>query len=321
MRGLPTALAAAAILLSSAACAAGYPVRPIRVILPVPAGGTPDVMVRLVTPAISAELGQQLVVDNRVGAGGLIGGEIAAHATPDGYTLFMSSPGPLTIVPHLRKKIPYDAMRDFVPISLVSIGPFLLLAHPSVPVKSVKDLIALARSEPGKLNYGSAGTGSANHLAMELFKGMAGIDIRHIPYKGGPQAVIDLLSGRINLMFNSIAPVLQHIRAGRLRVLGIGSLQRAPLLPDVPTIAESGVPGFEAVSWFGLVAPAKTPAAILKRLNRVVVEVMHRPEIRQRFETLGAIPVGSSSQEFGALIRSESQKYGKLVQRLGLAVN
>ena len=316
-----TAFAAAAILLSSLAAAAGYPVRPIRVIVPVPAGGTPDVMVRLVTPGISSVLGEQLVVDNRAGAGGLIGAEIAAHATPDGYTLFMSSPGPLTIVPHLRKKVPYDPMRDFVPISLVSIGPFLLLAHPSVPVKSVKDLIALARAEPGKLNYASAGTGSANHLAMELFKGMAGIDIMHIPYKGAPQAVTDLLSGRINLMFNSIAPVLHHIRAGRLRALGIGSLKRSPLLPDVPTIDESGVPGFEAISWFGLLAPAKTPAAILKRLNRAVVEVVQTPAIRKRFESLGAEPVGSSPSDFAALIHRESQKYGAVVKRLGITAD
>ncbi len=193
---------AAALLLPQLAAAQAYPDKPIRVILPVPAGGTPDVVAHMVQPGLSSLLGQQLVIDNRGGAGGLIGAELAAKAAPDGYTLFFSSPGSLTILPHLRKQVPYDALRDFAPVSLVSIGPFLLITHPSVPVKTVKELLALVRAEPGKLNYASAGNGSANHLAMELFKNMAGVNITHVPYKGAPQAVTDLIGGYVNLTFN-----------------------------------------------------------------------------------------------------------------------
>jgi len=310
-------------LVASAACAAAdaYPDKPIRMIVPVPAGGTPDVVARMVAPGLSSALGQQLVVDNRGGAGGLIGAELAARATPDGYTLLLSSPGPLTILPHLQKKMAYDPLRDFVPIGLISVGPFLLITHPSVPAKSVKELIALARAEPGKLNYASAGNGAANHLAMELFKSMAGVEITHVPYKGAPQAVTDVLAGHMNMMFNSIAPVIQHIRAGRVRVLGIGSARRSPQLPDVPTIGEAGVPGYEAVSWFGLLAPANTPKPIVARLNRVLAEVVRKPETRVQFEAQGADPVGSSPEEFAALIRRESARYAKVVKSSGAKVD
>ncbi|HEY9447203.1 MAG TPA: tripartite tricarboxylate transporter substrate binding protein [Burkholderiales bacterium] len=311
------------MLVAGTACAAadGYPDKPIRLIVPVPAGGTPDVVARMVTPGLSSALGQQFVVDNRGGAGGLIGAELAARATPDGYTLLLSSPGPLTILPHLQKKIAYDPLRDFVPIGLISVGPFLLITHPSVPAKSVKELIALAKAEPGKLNYASAGNGAANHLAMELFKTMAGVDITHVPYKGAPQAVTDVLAGHMNMMFNSIAPVIQHIRAGRVRVLGIGSAKRSPQLPDVPTIGEAGVPGYEAVSWFGLLAPANTPKPIVTQLNRVLAQVVHKPETRVQFEAQGADPVGSSPEEFAALIRRESARYAKVVKSSGAKVD
>jgi tripartite-type tricarboxylate transporter receptor subunit TctC len=228
---------AAAALLPALGTAQGYPDRPIRVIVPVPAGGTPDVVARMVQPGLTSLLGQQLVIDNRGGAGGLIGAEVAAKAVPDGYTLFFSSPGALTILPHLQKQVAYDTLRDFAPISLVSVGPFLLITHPSLPVKTVKELVALAKSEPGKLNYASAGNGAANHLAMELFKSMAGINITHVPYKGAPQAVTDLIGGSVNLTFNSIPPVLQHIKSGRLRLLGVSSAKRSPQLPDVPTVS------------------------------------------------------------------------------------
>jgi len=287
---LRTACASLAVLLlpSAVAHAASpregqYPDKPIRVIVPVPAGGTPDMVVRTVAPGVSGLLGQQLVIDNRGGAGGLIGVELAARANPDGYTLLFSSPGALTILPNLKKHVPYDTLKDFVPISLVSSGPFLLITHPAVPVRTVKELIALAKAEPGKLNYGSAGNGVANHLAMELFKSMAGVSITHVPYKGAPQAVTDLIGGNVDVMFNSIAPVLPQIKAGRLRLLGIASAKRSPQLPDVPTISEAGVPGFEAVNWFGLFAPAKTPKAIVARLNDAVVKVVRAPETRAQF--------------------------------------
>ena len=303
------------------AAAQSYPEKPIRVILSVPAGATPDVTARLVTPGVSRLLGQQLVVDNRPGAGGMIGAEIASKATPDGYTLFISSPGALTILPHLRKHVPYDTLRDFIPISLISIGPFVLITHPSVPARTVKELIALAKAQPGKLNYASAGNGTANHLAMELFKHMAGIDIVHVPYKGAPQAVTDVVAGHMNMMFNSIAPIVGHIKAGRLRVLGIASGQRSAQLPDVPTISEAGLPGFEAVNWFGMFAPAKTPKRIIARLNEAVVKVVHTPEIQAQFLTLGADPVGSSAEDFAAFVRKDMEKYANIVKISGARVD
>ncbi|HET7596185.1 MAG TPA: tripartite tricarboxylate transporter substrate-binding protein, partial [Burkholderiales bacterium] len=236
--------ALASLLLPFFASAQSYPSRPIRVILSVPAGATPDVTARLLTPGVAHILGQQLVVDNRPGAGGVIGAEIAAKAPADGYTIFISSPGALTILPHLRRDVPYDTLRDFAPVSLISIGPFVLITNPKLPVKNVKELIALAKAQPGKLNYASAGNGVANHLAMELFKQMTGVDIVHVPYKGAPQAVTDVVGGNMNMMFNSIAPIVGHIKAERVRVLGIASAKRSPQLPDVPTISEAGVPGF-----------------------------------------------------------------------------
>jgi tripartite-type tricarboxylate transporter receptor subunit TctC len=309
-----------AALLAPLAGAQGYPEKPIRVILSVPAGATPDVTARLVTPGLASVLGQPLVVDNRGGAGGLIGAEIVAKAAPDGYTLFISSSGALTILPHLRK-VPYDTLRDFTPISLISVGPFVLITHPSVPAKTVKELIALAKAQPGKLNYASAGSGVANHLAMELFKQMAGVDITHVPYKGAPQAVTDVLAGHMNMMFNSIAPIVGHIRAGRVRVLGIASAKRSPQLPEVPTISEAGVAGFEAENWFGMFAPAKTPQRIIARLNEAVVKVVRSPEIQSQFAALGADAVGNSPEEFAAFVRRDMERYAKVVRISGAKVD
>jgi tripartite-type tricarboxylate transporter receptor subunit TctC len=310
-----------AVLLAASAGAQSYPERPIRVIVSVPAGGTPDVLARAVTPAISELLGQQLVVDNRGGAGGRISAELVAQAAPDGYTLFLTSPGALTIVPHISKDVPYHTLKDFAPISLISTGPFLLIAHPSVPAKTVRDLIALARAEPGKLNYSSAGNGTANHLAMELFKSMAGVNFTHVPYKGAPQAVTDLLGGRINVTMNSIGPVLAHVKAGKLRALGVAGAKRSPQLPDVPTIIEAGVPGYESGSWLGLLAPAKTPPKIIARLHAVTVKAVSMPATRARLEDLGAEPVGSSPEEFARLIRREWESNAKIVKLAGVRVD
>jgi tripartite-type tricarboxylate transporter receptor subunit TctC len=310
----------AAALLAAPAVAQNYPVRPVRVILGVPAGGTPDVLARTVTPGMSALLGQSLVVDNRGGAGGRIGAELAANAAPDGYTLFMTSPGALTIAPHLIRKLPYDALKDLTPISLIATGPFLLLVHPSVPARTVKDIIALGKAQPGRLNYASAGSGTPNHMAMELFKSMAGVDFTHVPYKGAPLAVTDLLAGRVSLTMNSIGPVLAHIKAGRLRALGIAGTKPSPALPDVPPITESGVPGYESGSWMGLLAPAKTPQKIIARLNAVAVKVVHSPETRGRLESLGAVPVGNGPAEFAARIRKEHEENGKVVKTAGVRI-
>jgi len=309
------------VMAAFAVHAAQWPDKPIRVILSVPAGATPDVTARLVFPGLSQQLGASLVADNRAGGGGVIGAEIAAKSAPDGYTLFISSPGALTILPHMRKNIPYDTIRDFAPISLISIGPFVLMTHPSVPAKSIKELIALAKAQPGKLNYASAGNGVANHLAGELFKQMAGIDIVHVPYKGAPQAVTDVLAGHMSMMFNSVAPIVGYIKTGRIRVLGIASLQRSPQLPDVPTIHESGVPGFEAVNWFGMFAPAKTPRNIINRLNGALVQTIKTPEMQSQFIKMGADPIGSSVEEFTAFVKRDMEKYEKVVRISGAKVD
>jgi tripartite-type tricarboxylate transporter receptor subunit TctC len=318
---LKAGLSATLVMAAFAVHAAEWPDKPIRVILSVPAGATPDVTARLVFPGLSQQLGASLVADNRAGGGGVIGAEIAAKSAPDGYTLFISSPGALTILPHMRKNIPYDTIRDFAPISLISIGPFVLMTHPSVPAKSIKELIALAKAQPGKLNYASAGNGVANHLAGELFKQMAGIDIVHVPYKGAPQAVTDVLAGHMNMMFNSVAPIVGYIKTGKIRVLGIASLQRSPQLPDVPTIHESGVPGFEAVNWFGMFAPAKTPRKIINRLNGALVQTIKTPEMQSQFIKLGADPIGSSVEEFTAFVKRDMEKYEKVVRISGAKVD
>ena len=318
---LKAGLSATMVMAAFAVHAAQWPDKPIRVILSVPAGATPDVTARLVFPGLSQQLGVSLVADNRAGGGGVIGAEIAAKSAPDGYTLFISSPGALTILPHMRKNIPYDTIRDFAPISLISIGPFVLMTHPSVPAKSIKELIALAKAQPGKLNYASAGNGVANHLAGELFKQMAGIDIVHVPYKGAPQAVTDVLAGHMSMMFNSVAPIVGYIKTGKIRVLGIASLQRSPQLPDVPTIHESGVPGFEAVNWFGMFAPAKTPRNIINRLNGALVQTIKTPEMQSQFIKLGADPIGSSVEEFTAFVKRDMEKYEKVVRISGAKVD
>lgn len=309
-----------AALLAAPVAAQGYPERPVRVILGVPAGGTPDVLARTVTPGMSELLGQTLVLDNRGGAGGRIGAELASNATPDGYTLFMTSPGALTIAPHIIKKLPYDSLKDFIPISLIATGPFLLIVHPSVAAKTVKELIALDRADPGKLNYASSGSGTPNHMAMELFKSMSGAQFTHVPYKGAPAAVIDLLAGRIGATMNSIGPVLAHIKANKLRALGIASPKRSPTLPDVPPIMESGVPGYESGSWMGLLAPAKTPQKIIVQLNAIAVKVVHSAQVHARLESLGAVPVGDSPGEFAARIRKEWEQSAKVVKSAGVRV-
>jgi tripartite-type tricarboxylate transporter receptor subunit TctC len=319
MRALTAALFAA--MMANPAIAQTYPDRPVRVIVPVPAGGTPDVIARLVQQPLAAALGQQLVIDNRGGAGGVIGAELAARAVPDGYTLLFSSPGPLTIAPHLQKKIPYDTLRDFAPVSLVSIGPFLLITHPAVPAKSVKELIALAKAQPGKLNYASAGNGAANHLAMELFKSMAAVNITHVPYKGAPQAVSDVLAGHMSMMFNSIPPVLAHIKADRFRALGVGSSKRSAQLPDVPTISEAGVPGFEAITWFGMLVPAKMPKPILAKVSDAFAKTIAAPELRAMLESQGAEPGSGKPEEFASLIRREYDRYAKVVKVSGAKID
>jgi tripartite-type tricarboxylate transporter receptor subunit TctC len=321
MNGLRrAALAYTVVFLSTFATAQSYPTKPVRVIVSVPAGGTPDVLARAVTPAMSAALGQQLVLDNRGGAGGRIAAETVAGAVPDGYTLFMTSPPCLTILPHLAK-VPYDTLKDFAPISLIATGPMLLLTPPTSPIAGVKDLIARAKAQPGKLNYGSAGNGTANHMGMELFKSLAGINLTHVPYAGAPQSVIDLLAGRIDVMMNSIPPAVPHVKQGRLRALALAGATRSPLLPDVATVDEAtGLRGVEAGSWLGLLAPAGTPQHIIARLNEVAASTVRVPDTRSRLIALGAEPIGDSPAEFRSFLRADFERNGTIVKRAGVKV-
>lgn len=298
----------------------GYPTKPVRVIVAVPAGGTPDVLARTVTPGMSALLGQQLVLDNRGGAGGRIAAEMVASAAPDGYTVFMTSPPCLTILPHISK-VPYHTLTDFIPVSLISTGPMLLLTHASSPITNTKDLIARAKASPGKLNYSTAGNGTANHIGMEIFKGIAGINITHVPYAGAPQSVIDLIAGRVDVMLNSIPPALPHVKTGKLRALALAGAARSTLLPDVPTVDEAtGLRGVQAGSWLGLLVPAKTPRAIVLRLNEAAVQVVQTPDIRARLIGQGSDPVGNSPQEFAAFLRADYDKNGAAVKQAGLKI-
>jgi tripartite-type tricarboxylate transporter receptor subunit TctC len=312
------AIAYAAALVVVSAAAQGYPAKPVRVILPVPAGGTPDVLARTVTPSMSSLLGQQLVMDNRGGAGGRIAAEMVAGAVPDGYTLFMTSPPALTIGPHISK-VPYDTFKDFVPVSLIATGDMLLLVHPASPLTGVKDLIARAKAETGKVNYGSAGSGTANHIGMEVFAQAAGIKLTHVPYSGAPQSVIDLLAGRLDVMLNSIPPAIPHVKAGKLRALAVAGAARSPLLPEVPTVDEAtGLRGIQAGSWLGLLAPAGTPRQIVSRLNEVTVQVIRNPDIRARLIALGGNPVGNTPQDFAAFLRADYEKNGAAAKQAGL---
>ena len=298
-----------------------YPSRPVRIIVPTPAGSATDMSMRMVAPGLAGLLGQQLVIDNRAGAGGRIGTELAARSSADGYTLVLGTPGTLTIMQHLQKDLPYQTLRDFAPIGLISQGPYLLVAHPSVPVRSVKELLALAKAQPGKLNYGSAGTGATNHLAMELFKSMSGTKIVHVPYKGGALTTTAIVSGEVDLTMLSIAPLLPHVRAGKLRGLGITGAKRFALLPDLPTISESGVPGYEAITWFGVLAPAGTPNAILSRLVNALRKVLGAPEIREKLQVSGAEPGERFGDGFAELIRRETEVYEKLIKQSGVRFN
>lgn len=318
MRGTIAALALAIASATPASYGADvYPTRPIRFIMPYPVGGTIDTSGRAVALELGEKLGQQLVVDNRTGAGGTLGAEMGAHSPPDGYTVVMGGTGTLAISPGLDRRLGYDPLRDFAPITLLATTPYVLVAHPSVAAHSVRELIALAKAKPGALIYASGGSGSAPHLIGEVFRKSAGLDILHVPYKGSTPAKIDLMAGRAQLFFTGIPPVAAEIRSGRLRALGVTSARRTPALPDVPTIAESGVPGFDVSPWFGMLAPARTPSAIVGRLHDEVVAILQRPAIRERFVRDGVDPVGNTPAEFAAFIRTERDKWAKAIRDSG----
>jgi tripartite-type tricarboxylate transporter receptor subunit TctC len=303
--------------LGAAEAQQNYPVRPIRLVVPSSPGGGTDITARIIAPRLSEYLGQQIVIENRAGAGTMIGGEVVARAAPDGYTLLMGI-STLAINPAMYRKVPYDALTGFVPISQVVALPNMLVTHPSLPVKSVKELVSFARARPGQINFASAGVGTSPHLSMELFLSMAGVKMVHVPYKGSGQGVIDLLAGHVSVMTPSILTALGYARASRLRALGVTSAKRASGAPDVPTIAEAGVPGYEAVQWFGVLGPAGTPPAIVTRLHKEIVRTIRAPEISQKLVSDGADPVGSSPEEFAAFLRSETTKWARVAQEVGI---
>jgi tripartite-type tricarboxylate transporter receptor subunit TctC len=306
-----------AALVAVPAQAAEYPQRPVRLVVPYSAGGSTDTVARVTSVRLSERLGQQIVVDNRTGAGTIIGTEIVKNATPDGHVLLMATP-PLAVNPSLRDKVPYVLERDFVAVTNIAASSNLLVVHPSMPVNSVKELVALLKASPGKYNYGSSGVGGAGHLAMALFTSMAGVEALHVPYKGGAPAVADLVAGRLNMMMANLTTAQPHIRAGKLRGLGVGKAKRTPLFPEMPTIAEAGVAGYEANNWNGLVAPAGTPRAVIQRLHKEIAATLKEPAIAERMARAGLEPIGDSPAEFAQYLKAEAAKWGKLVKSAGI---
>ena len=298
------------------AAAQAYPTKPIRLVVPLAPGGAGDILARLVGQRITETLGQPVIVDNRAGAGGNIGNEVVARAVADGYTLLMAAP-PLVINPLLYPNVTYHPVRDFTPITLVASVPVVLAVHPSVPAKSVKELIALAKGNPGKYTYASSGVGGTNHLAGVLFSKTAGVDLLHVGYKGSGPALTDLLGGQVHMQFSGLPPLLPHIRSGKLRALGVAGARRTASLPEVPTISEAGVPGFEATSWQGLAGPAKLPAPILSTLHGHIVKAIASPETHARILDMGADPVGNTPAEFARFIKSEFEKWRPIIRASG----
>lgn len=294
-----------------------YPNRPVKVIVAFPPGQATDQAARAIAQKLSENLGQQFFVENRPGAASIIGSEAAAKSPNDGYTLFMGSSGSLAVNPGMYSKLPYDPVKDFTPISLALKLPFFIVVNPSLPATTVKELVAYLKANPDKVNFGSAGNGASNHLSAELFKTVTGVSMVHVPYKGSPPAVTDLLSGQIGLMFETGPLIMPHVKSGRLRVLAVGSAQRSLAAPDLVTVAESGYPGFETVGWAGLLAPAGTPKEIVAKLNAEVVRILSRPEVTGRFVSLGAELLSSSADDFGAYIKSETVKWGKVIRDSG----
>jgi tripartite-type tricarboxylate transporter receptor subunit TctC len=304
----------------AAADAQQFPSRPIRFIVPFAPGGGTDVLARLLSLRLGESFGQPVIVDNRPGAGGVIGAEIAARAPADGYTIVLGSPGSMTINPNLQR-VPYDTLRDFAPITLATLSPFVLVLHPSVPAASVKELVALAKAKPGQLNYGSAGNGSVSHFSAEQFKALAGINLTHIPFKGAAPAVTDLLAGRLQLMFENLPTVITHVRGGKLRMLAVGTRARSAIVPDFPTVAEAGVPGYESGTAFGVLAPAKTPPAIVGRLNQEMARILRSPDVKEKFAATGVETVGGTPQEYAAYLKEELARYGRIVKAAGIRID
>jgi tripartite-type tricarboxylate transporter receptor subunit TctC len=310
-------LAGAAAMLVAAAKAETYPSHPVKIVVPFPAGGSNDIIARVLAQKLSERTGAQFFVENRGGAGGNIGAEAVASSNPDGYTLLITAPPPLTTNVALYKDMPFDPAKAFAPVALLATVQIVLMVHPSLPVNNVRELVALAKAKPGTLNFGSSGIGSTNHLAGELLKRMTGIDIVHVPYKGAAPAMNDLIAGHIPMMFDNMPAVLPQVQGKSVRAIAVAGAQRAAALSDVPTVAESGVPGFEAFSWFGMVAPARTPAATLETLKNHVEAILEMPDVQKRFAELGAEPGTVTGAEFGKFLAEDSAKWTEIIKASG----
>ena len=312
------AAAAATALAAMPAAAQQYPAKPVRLIVPFAPGGTTDILARTLGQALGENLGAQVIIDSRAGAAGNVGTDVAAKAPPDGYTLLLGVVSPLAInVTLYGEKLPYNPERDFAPISMITKVPQVISMHPNVPAKTLKQLIALAKAQPNRLNYGTAGSGTSNHLVGELIKSSAGVHMQHVPYKGAGPAAIAVLSGEVDMMISAPPAVMNHFRTGRLRPLVVSSLKRSPALPEVPTIAESGIPGFDATAWYCLMAPAGTPAAIVQRVNAALTKALAAPSVRERLLAEGAAPESSTPDELRVFIRDEIAKWAKAVKLAG----
>ncbi|MDH5534520.1 MAG: tripartite tricarboxylate transporter substrate binding protein [Betaproteobacteria bacterium] len=309
-----------ALALAAGAAAQTYPAGPIRVIVPFPAGGGVDSMGRILGQKLTEALGKQIVIENRAGANGMIGSEIAAKSAKDGYTLLVNGANFVT-TPSLYTKVTYDPIRDFDPVSLLSLAPNVLVAHPSLPAKSIKELIALARAKPGEVAYASSASGSTPHLAAELFKTMTGTDMLHVPYRGTGPAITALLSGEVGIMFMPTLAAVPHVQSGRITALAVTTRERLPVLPKLPTVAESGLKGYESSQWYGLLAPAGTPAEILDLLNSDTVKIMQHPEMKSRMTDSGSVAVGSTRDAFAAHLKDEFAKWAKVIKRSGAKVD
>jgi tripartite-type tricarboxylate transporter receptor subunit TctC len=312
-------VAVAGLLFAAVAAAENYPSRPVRIVIPLSPGGTTDVPGRIVAQKLSDSLGQQFFVENRAGAGGTIGSDYVAKAAPDGYTLLLTAT-PFVITPHVYKKLPYDALADFAPVIRIASGPYVLVVHPSLGVSSVRELIALAKKNPGKIDFATSGNGSAQHLVTALFAYMAGIQLNHVPYKGSGPAQQDLMSGIVKMSFVGTPIAIPHMKSGRLKALGVSTAKRSPEMPDVPTIAEAGVPGYEALVWIGMLAPKGTPHEVIAKLNGEIGKLVHAEDVRRLLAPTGMEPDPDTPEQFGAYVKSEYDKWGKVVRESGATV-
>jgi len=317
---LKLSLSILALIFAATASAQSFPTKPIKIIVPFPAGGTVDFFARVISTKLSEALGQSVLVENRAGAGGNIAAEAVAKAAPDGYTLLMGSEI-IAINTSLYSKIGYDPVKDLAPITLVGTVPNILIVHPSLPVNSVSDLIALAKKSHGKISFASTGQGTSTHLSSELFKLMAQVDMLHVPYKGGPPAIADLISGQVNMMFINMPTGITHVRSGKAKIIAVSSIKRVPQLPDVPTVDQAGVKGFETSAWSGLYAPAGTPVDIINRLNAEVVKILKQPSVKDQLMAQGAEPVGDTPEEFSRFTLAEISKWAKIIKISGAKVD